>query len=75
MVNSPISGTNRNNFKGENGVIVAIAFHPQWLDEQKQRGSKVKLIDIFSDTLKFCAENNDGLHKLSLDDLRKAVLP
>lgn len=75
MINNLKSETNQSNRKGESGVVVAIGFHPRWLDEQRRRGSKIELIDIFSDALKFCAENSDGLHELSMRDLQKVVLP
>ena len=62
------------NRKGENGVHVAIGMHQKWIEEQRQQGCKVELIDIFCDALKFCADNNASLQKLCLRDLQQAVL-
>jgi hypothetical protein len=62
------------NRKGENGVHVAIGLHQKWIEEQRQRGCKVELIDIFCEALKFCADNNASLQQLSLRDLQQAVL-
>ena len=62
------------NRAGENGVAVAIGFHQKWLDEQKRLGCTVELLDIFCNALKFCAEKNASLEKLSLRDLQQAVL-
>jgi len=62
------------NRKGENGVHVAIGMHQQWIEEQRQQGCKVELVDIFCDALKFCAENNASLERLSLKDLQQAIL-
>ena len=62
------------NRKGDNGVTIAIVFHQRWLDSQRPRGSRIELIDVYCDALKFCADNNADLHKLSLADSQKAVM-
>jgi hypothetical protein len=62
------------NRKGENGITVAIGIHQKWLNQQKTRGCKVELIDIFCDALKFCADKNASLQTLSLRDLQQAIL-
>jgi hypothetical protein len=62
------------NRKGENGVAIAIGFHQKWLEEQKRKGCTAELVDVFCDALKFCAEKNASLEKLSLRDLQQAVL-
>lgn len=63
------------NRKGAEGVNISIRFHLKWLEEQRRQGSKVDLVDIYSDALKFCAENHADLQKLSPRDLQKAILP
>ena len=62
------------NRKGDEGVTISIGFHQKWLAEQRRQGSSIELIDVYCNALKFCADNNENLHKLSLGDLQKAVM-
>jgi hypothetical protein len=62
------------NRKGDNGVTIAIGFHQKWIEDQRRQGSRIELIDVYCDALKFCADNNADLHKLSLADLQKAIM-
>jgi hypothetical protein len=62
------------NRKGDEGVTIAIGFHQKWLEDQRRQGSKIDLIDVYCNALKFCADNNEGLQKLSLRDLQKAIM-
>lgn len=43
------------NRKGDNGVTIAIGFHQKWLENQRQQGSSIELIDVYCNALKFCA--------------------
>lgn len=63
------------NRKGADGVTIAVGFHQKWLQDQRDRGCKIELMDIFCGALKFCADNHASLQELSLEDLQKAVLP
>lgn len=63
------------NRKGADGVTLAVGFHQKWLQDQKDRGCQIELMDIFCGALKFCADNHANLQELSLEDLQKAVLP
>lgn len=62
------------NRKGDKGVTISIGFHQKWLGDQRRQGSSIELIDVYCNALNFCADNNEGLHKLSLRDLQKAVM-
>ena len=43
------------NRKGENSVHVAIGADQKRIGEQRQRGRKVEVVDIFCEALRFCA--------------------
>ncbi|KAK5081210.1 hypothetical protein LTR05_008004 [Lithohypha guttulata] len=63
------------NRKGRDGVTIATGSHQKWLDNQRQRGSKVELIDICMAALKFFGDRAADLHGLLFRTLQQAVLP